>query len=95
MVPVQLSRVIINVETLSSAEMAQTSLVWYRTLNLNCCTCFAQNFNKVNMKSLKDKQTNKQTNKLKKPIQIPPPHKKNKQKPIHLFVENYIDIYST
>lgn len=57
MVPVQLSRVIINVETLSSAEMPQTSLVWYRTLNLNCCTCFAQNFNKVNMKSLKDKQT--------------------------------------
>lgn len=40
--PVQLSRVIINVETLSSAEMPQTSLVWYRTLNLNCCTCFAQ-----------------------------------------------------
>lgn len=48
MVPVQISRVIINVETLSSAEMAQTSSVWYRTLNLNCCTCFAQNFNKVN-----------------------------------------------
>lgn len=46
------------------------------------------------MKSLKDKQTNKQTEK--KPIQIPPPPiKKNKQKPIHLFVVNYIDIYST
>lgn len=42
MVPVQLSRVIINVETLSSAELAQTSPVWYRTLNHNCCTCFAQ-----------------------------------------------------
>lgn len=46
----------------------------------------------VNMKSLKDKQTNK----LKKTHTNPPPNKKkNKQKPIHLFVVNYIDIYST
>lgn len=45
------------------------------------------------MKSLKDKQTNKQTEK--KHTNPPPPIKTNKQKPIHLFVVNYIDIYST
>lgn len=45
----------------------------------------------VNMKSLKDKQT-KWKNPCKSP---PPPIKKNNQKPIHLFVVNYIDIYST
>lgn len=51
----------------------------------------------VNMKILKDKQTNKQTNWKKTPYKSPPspPIKKNKQKPIHLFVVNYIDIYST
>lgn len=53
-----------------------------------------KNFNKVNMKSLKDKQTNKQTEK-KHTNPPPPPIKTNKQKPIHLFVVNYIDIYST
>lgn len=58
MVPVQLSRVIINVETLSSAELAQTS----PDSTSIVVHVSHKNFNKVNMKSLKDKQTNKQTN---------------------------------